>query len=66
MTTTTRIQQTRPKTQRCDLFLYDDVDSRELIEDFPSIQSARVYAQNWVIKHGEDAYAEITAPEAQS
>jgi hypothetical protein len=63
--TTTRIQQTRPKTQPADLFLYDSEDSLELIEDFPSIQSARVYGQNWVIKHGEDAYAEITDPEGQ-
>ena len=51
-----------PRTQPAALFLYDSEDSRELIEDFPSIQSARVYAQNWVIKHGEESYAEITDP----
>ena len=57
--------ETRPKTQPCDLFLYDDVDSREFIEDFPRIDTARVYARNWVVKHGEEAYAEITDPDDQ-
>ena len=63
--TTTRIQQTRPKTQPADLFLYDSEDSRELIEDFPRIDTARVYARNWVVKHGDTSYAEITDPEDQ-
>jgi len=61
----TIIAETRPRTQSADLFLYDDVDATQLIEDFPRIAVAREYARNWVVKHGDTAYAEITDPEDQ-
>ncbi len=64
MTTDTIPRKTQTR-QPCNLYLYDDVDSREFIQGFPSMRTAREYARNWVVKHGEGCYAELTDPEDQ-
>lgn len=64
MTTDTIARKTQTR-QPCNLYLYDDVDATEFIQDFPSMRTAREYARHWVVKHGEEAYAEITDPEDQ-